>query len=209
MDNDQNKQRWLNYYNNREKADPRELVKDVLSLFESEKIQESSKLAIELGCGSGLDTAEMINNFNWSVTAFDYQEEGLTRTKGRIHKEKIHKLTTLQYSFEDIADKVELPQSTLLYSAYALPFCSPNKFPQLMEKVKASISVGGRFTGNFFGLNDAWNDRSEMTFLSSDQVKSLFNGFNIEYFDEFDGIRPIASGESKHWHVLTIRAKKI
>ncbi len=59
------------------------------------------------------------------------------------------------------------------------------------------------------GENDEWKKtKPEMTFLSKEEVKELFNGFEIIQFNEIekDGLTGI--GKKKHWHIIEVIARK-
>ena len=67
----------------------------------------------------------------------------------------------------------------------------------------------GYFVGNFFGRKDSWmKSKRDLVFLSENEVKSLFNDFEIIQFNEIEKDVKIASGEEKHWHIYDIIAKK-
>lgn len=78
-----------------------------------------------------------------------------------------------------------------------------------MQRITQAISVGGRFSGHFFGPEDSWSTKDSMTFLTKDEVLRFFSSsFVIEYFEEkeWDGV---SGSEAKHWHKFEIVAKKI
>jgi len=50
--------------------------------------------------------------------------------------------------------------------------------------------------------------KRDLVFLSENEVKSLFNDFEIIQFNEIEKDVKIASGEEKHWHIYDIIAKK-
>jgi hypothetical protein len=62
------------------------------------------------------------------------------------------------------------------------PILRPGHFPALWEKVTKAVKTGGRFAGQFFGVNDTWAYRKDMIFHTGDQVRALFADFEIEPF---------------------------
>jgi len=58
----------------------------------------------------------------------------------------------------------------LINSSFSLPFCNPSHFDKLWELINASILVGGRFSGDFFGIRDEWSNNPSFTFHTSDQI---------------------------------------
>ncbi len=62
--------------------------------------------------------------------------------------------------------------------------------------------------GQLFGIRDSWADDPEMTFHSSQQVRSMLDAtFAIETLEEIDEEGDSFSGP-KHWHIFDIIAKK-
>ncbi len=68
----------------------------------------------------------------------------------------------------------------------------------------------GYFVGNFFGEKDSWIDlKKDLIFLSENEVKSLFNNFELIQFNKVEKDAKIVSGKEKHWHIYDIIAKKL
>jgi hypothetical protein len=88
------------------------------------------------------------------------------------------------------------------------PILRPGHFPALWEKVTKAVKTGGRFAGQFFGVNDTWAYRKDMIFHTGEQVRALFADFEIESFHEQDEEGEATTGP-KHWHVFTVIARKI
>ncbi len=69
--------------------------------------------------------------------------------------------------------------------------------------------MNGYFVGNFFGKKDTWaKTKEQLVFLTEEEVKALFNNFELIQFDEIEKDSIIASGEKKHWHIYDVIAKK-
>ena len=186
------------YYNNTESETPRGNVKYFI-----EKVKCNPHKAIDLGCGAGNDTVYLIKN-NWNVIAID-REDVSERIYNRLNQEERKRLKFQKQEFE----KIELEKSYLIVANYCLPFCNKNKFDELWDKIKSNLFKNGYFVGNFFGLNDSWNGiKTEMIFLSRDEVMSLFNDFDIVFFNEAENDALTGLGKLKHWHLFNIIAKK-
>ena len=69
---------WTRYYD-ATRDEPRETLLLALEKFDAES---STGLAVDLGCGTGRDTAELLRR-GWSVLAIDSGEEGIARLKRR------------------------------------------------------------------------------------------------------------------------------
>ncbi|MDN5210407.1 class I SAM-dependent methyltransferase [Fulvivirgaceae bacterium BMA12] len=175
-----------------------------LALFDEEQYPLQSRHAIDLGCGSGIDTQAMIQQ-GCQVLAIDQQEEVLHQLYDNIPTHKKNSLTTLCRSFEDLS---ELPESTLVNASFSLPFCKPEKFHRLWQLIVDCLLPGGRFAGHFFGVEDSWRDNPDMTFHQSFEVQQLFSGFTIETLKEINKDGKTVSGKDKHWHVFHIVARK-
>ncbi len=110
-------------------------------------------------------------------------------------------------SFEEIC---ELPICDLIVSNFAIPFCKPNYFENFWKIIHNSISINGYFLGNFFGIEDEWNDKKKlMVFFDIDKVKSLFKNFEIIEINEKKYDKKTGIGVLKHWDVIDVFARKI
>ena len=76
-------------------------------------------------------------------------------------------------------------------------------------KFKTALTQTGYFVGNFFGINDEWNNnKTKRTFFNINQVKSLFANFEITSFKEIEKDAPAGNNTMKHWHFFTVIARK-
>jgi len=191
--------KWDEYYQKTQGRAPRQLLLDGLEKFPTGE----SLHAIDLGCGDGTETIELFSR-GWHVLAVDRAEVAIKRLTGKIPQEAQSRLKTEVAKFEEIT----LPQTDLIYASFSIPFCHPSHFLELWEKITNALSSGGRFAGQFFGVRDSWANQPDMTFHTEEQVRTLFAGFEIEYFHEEDEDGQSASG-LKHWHVFTVIARKV
>ncbi|MHA2097703.1 MAG: methyltransferase domain-containing protein [Candidatus Kariarchaeaceae archaeon] len=199
------KDRWNNYYDIVEGRPPRDTLLYAIAQFDKEGAL-SNKFAIDLGCGIGNDSLELMKR-GWTVLAIDKQPIALERLSKRVSnhsKVQESKLQKQVSSFENL----QIPSTRLLNSSYAIPFCHPNEFQKLWKTITTSIQSGGRFAGHLFGKNDQWADTQPMTFLDRNDIDQLFTDFNIEIMEEKDEPGNVANGDSKHWHLFSIVAKK-
>jgi hypothetical protein len=173
-----------------------------LEFFEKEKFERG--FAVDLGSGNGIDTIELLKR-GWKVMAVDQEPEAHHQTLLAIPDHLKEKIITSQVAFEDI----ELPCTDLVNATFSIPFCHPSHFIVFWDKVVKSIPKGGRFSGQFFGVNDSWSSNPEMTFLTREEIKTVFKSFNVEYFHEANKDGLTISGNTKHWHVFHIVAKKM
>ena len=192
---------WRRYYD-AAKDEPRDTLVFALDRFGAER-----GLAVDLGCGPGRDTLELLRR-GWSVVAVDGEKEAITRLRARAGEPA--GLETHVARFEDF----RFPQAQLVNSSYALPFCPPDAFPGVWRRLVDALALGGRFAGHLFGDRDDWAEsrgspvKGEITFQSRLEVEELVGPFEVELFDEVEDDHPTASGEGKHWHAYNLVLRK-
>ena len=195
---------WGTHYNKlkEKKFPPSATLLKALALFKSENL--STKYAIDLGCGTGIDTMELLEK-GWKVTAIDNQMEALNQLQQHMYPFFDQDLKVIHNSFEFI----NLPAAHLINASFSLPFCHPDHFEDLWKNIENAITVGGRFAGHFFGTNDSWVTNDKMTFLNEKQVCHLFDSFSVEWMEESERDGKTIGGKEKHWHVFHVVAKKL
>jgi len=195
---------WNGYYEKTAKGIAWDTLREVLRLSENESSDLRERYAIDLGCGAGRDTRQLLRS-GWSVLAIDNQPAAIRWIRSNVPTKHQPRLRTRVASFE----RITLPKCDLVNASYSLPFCTPEHFGLLWRKIVASIRPGGRFSGHFFGINDEWANLSDMTFHSRKQVKFLLRRFKIESFHEKEWEGTTSSGRRKHWHVFSVVARKL
>jgi tellurite methyltransferase len=192
---------WSAYYRAVAGRPPRDTLLKALDRFDLEKSPKSPRFAVDLGCGDGRDTVELLNR-GWQVLAIDGNEEAIAKLYDRKDIDSTW-LETQVMRFEAIA----LPSSVdLINSSFALPFCPPEYFPNLWHKMTNSLRSGGRFCGQLFGDRDSWTVTypNKMTHYTEEQAKELLIPFEIEHFEEEEHFGQTALGEQKYWHIFHI-----
>jgi trans-aconitate methyltransferase len=190
---------WDEYYKKIQGRAPRQLLLDALEKYPA----DTALHAIDLGCGDGTETALLLSR-GWHVLAVDGESAGIKRLQDKVPNEGQVHLQTQVSKFEEVV----LPSADLIHASYSIPFCHPDHFPALWEKIVNALNPGGRFAGQFFGVHDSWADNKDMTFHTEAQVRAMIRNFETEYFHEEDADGHAASGP-KHWHVFTVIAKKM
>jgi len=195
---------WRGYYEKTARGIAWDTLREALRLFDAKSSEPREHFAIDLGCGSGRDTFELLRR-GWKVLAIDNQPTAIRWIRSNVRTKYRSRLRTRVASFE----RTSLPKCDLVNASRSLPFCRPEHFRSLWRKIVASIRPSGRFSGHFFGVNDEWSSLSDMTFHSRKQVKFLLRHFKIESFHEKEWEGKTSSGRKKHWHVFSVIARKL
>jgi membrane dipeptidase len=174
--------------------DPRPTLLEALGRF------ASTGLAVDLGAGTGRDTAELLRR-GWRVIAIDREAEAVEQLRLLASPPK---LEVARARFED----AEWPSCDLVNASFALPFCAPDAFPALWEKIVRSLRPGGRFCGQLFGIHDDWRG-SGVIVHTREELGALLAPFEVEFLDEFDADGSTAVGTRKHWHIYHVVARKL
>ena len=201
---------WSRYYS-AAGQDPRETLLAALERFDAEG---RAGLAVDLGCGTGRDTFELLRR-GWRVLAIDAQSEALELLREREEARSAgERLQTEVASFVDAT----WPEADLVTSSFSLPFCPPDRFPDMWARIVASLRPGGRVCGQLFGDRDEWATRegreqgwsspTPMTFHTREEVEQLLDGLDVEELNEVDEDGATAIGDRKHWHLFHVVARK-
>lgn len=175
-----------------------------LERFATELISDGSRpTAVDLGCGDGRDTVELLRR-NWRVIAIDGEPEAIARLRQRSDINRTYLETRVQ-RFEELTLP---PDVELINASFCLPFCSPEAFTELWGEIVTALRSGGRFCGHLLGNRDSWTIYHDISYHTRSQIDQLLTPFNIELLDEEDHLGKTALGEEKHWHLYNIVARK-
>ncbi len=194
--------RWAAYYRWTADRPPRELLLRTLDHIDWEGRGRRRRSAVELGFGAGTDTLELLRR-GWEVLAIDGQEAAAKFLAGRVPARRRPLLTTLVAPMEGL----ELPPTDLVYASFSLPFCAPERFPELWATIGRALRPGGHFAGQLFGDRDEWNGQRPMTFHSRRQVEALGRGFRVELLRETEEAGRSFDGP-KAWHFFDMILEK-
>lgn len=204
---------WRRYYDAVAGHAPHDTLLSTLSRFEAEggaaagaAPAGAARLAVDLGCGDGRDTAEMLRR-GWRVLAVDAQPEAIRRLRARpdLPPDAEERLTTRVAGFHE----VELPGDVHLVNAsFCLPFCPPEHFPAVWERIVGVLAPGGRFCGHLFGVNDDWAGRPDRTHHTRAEVEALLAPLTAERLEEQEWDGTTALCTPKHWHAFYLVARR-
>jgi SAM-dependent methyltransferase len=192
------KRDWKAYYDAVANRPPRKTILTALAAF------ETPAMAIDLGCGDGRDTMEILRQ-NWKVLAIDKEPEAIARLLERS-SDYSRQLTTQITSFEELQFSTPVD---LINASFSLPFCSPQAFPSLWNQIFNALVTGGRFCGHLFGKRDSWKDSGLINAFTLPQIETLLQSYAIELLEEEEHPGKTPLGEDRYWHVFHIVARKI
>ncbi len=192
---------WSAYYDQTAGLGAHETLRAAMRLFDRERAAPG--FAVDLGCGDGRDTAELIKS-GWQVLAIDREPASIERLRARLGPVEAGRLNAVQARFEQVA----WPPALLVNASLSLPFCDPRLFPLLWRKIVDSIVPGGRFAGHFLGQNDAWAGHCAITVLKRSELDGMLSGLQVELMEELERDMPLALGQMKHWHLFQVVARK-
>jgi SAM-dependent methyltransferase len=188
---------WSEYYDEYEDREPRAILLDVLDTF-----GDAGRTAVDLGCGSGIDTLAILQR-GWIVFATDAEQEAIDRLRARVPTDLAPRLRTQVARMEE----VDLPPADLVWASFSLFFCDPDRFPEVWGRIRDAVRPGGRFAGQLLGDRDTWASRDDISSFSFEEARALFDGLELERFDEEEkeGDDPV---DAKHWHVFHAVARR-
>lgn len=158
----------------------------LLDMFLSQKIPAGK--AVEIGCGSGRDTAYLIKN-GWEVLAIDIEQEAEKVCLEKLTEKEKEKFTFINKKFQE----VNWEKCDLFLAFNVLHYCRKDEFPSIWKKIENSIVEGGFFLGIIFTPNHSFYKRDKKgTFLNQDEIQNLFKNFEI-----FGELKPIKNNNVK------------
>lgn len=196
---------WEAYFKAKLRDPPAGFVVEGLNAI---KQNDPHKVAIDLGCGVGHETVQLLQR-GYNVVAVDGQAEAFDYLKQQPNiGPYLGHLRTIVSSFEKL-NFSELPQADLVVASFALPFMRANDFNNTWQKVVAKIKPGGYFIGNLFAPDFSFfadKFRGSMTFHSKPEALALFNGFEVVGFQEVKapGTKP---GTINHYYVFIAKKR--
>jgi SAM-dependent methyltransferase len=163
-------------------------------------------LAIDVGCGEGRDTRVLLGA-GWQVLAFDSSELGIQQLLEKTDPALRARLEARVLTFEAAAEV--LPErAALINASFALPFCHPDAFGALWNKLCSMLAPGGLFAGQIFGDRDEWAPVRPGSHYSRTAMERLFADFDFVHLEEVEKDGNDALMSIKHHHLYHIVARK-
>ncbi|HXQ51210.1 MAG TPA: class I SAM-dependent methyltransferase [Stellaceae bacterium] len=171
-------------------------------IFALQRFGARTGFAVDLGCGEGRDTIELLRR-SWSVLAIDAEAEAIRRLRARPDLPQGAALETRVARFESCP----WPRCDLVNASFALPLVAPDLFEPLWDRIVASLKPGGRFAGQLYGARDGWAGRAGVTHHDREGIERLLSGLAIEMLDEEESDAVTPRGTAKHWHIFHVVAR--
>lgn len=196
---------WPAYFDVVSGKPARETLVAALDAFAGEGVPGAGDppLAIDLGCGEGRDTAELLRR-GWRVVAIDGHPDAIRRLRERADLVNADRLEIRHEPFEGL----QLPAALLVNASFSLPFCPPEHFETLWRTVTEAVLPGGRFAGQLFGDRDDWARIPDRSHQTRAEVERALEPFDIELLNEKEDDGNDALQNPKHWHRFDIVARR-
>jgi SAM-dependent methyltransferase len=194
-------QLWSGYYAAQVGRATRPVFDEALALIGPGRVGEA-RLAVELGCGDGTESAALLAQ-GWRVLATDREAEAIALLLAKVPPEHRERLEALVTPSEDLS----LPPCDLVYAGYSLPFTPPGRFEGMWAGLVRALRPGGYFAGQFFGERDSWNTNPSMTFHTRAEALRLLAPLEVAILREREEDGNAFTGP-KHWHIFDVIARK-
>jgi SAM-dependent methyltransferase len=195
---------WKSYYVKTSARPPCETILFALDQFDRELAPDAPRRAIDLGCGNGRDSIELLRR-GWRILAIDAQQSAIDGLLARDDLPEGAQIETRVARFED----TDFPEADLVNSSFALPLVPPQDFPDLWNRILMALRSGGRISCQLFGDRDSWVGDPTITFFTRSGIDALLNPLDVEYFrEEDDDSNTPRHGNPKHWHLYHIVARR-
>lgn len=176
-------------------ADP--ILLEALGLIEKDPGIPHPGFAVDLGCGTGKDTVELLGR-GWRVKAIDYCQQGIDKLLERPEAAaRKNRLRTQVASFSTATWQ----RCDLMVALLSLPYCPAGEFFPVWQKVVRSLKPGGYLVCHLFGDKEKWPGAENARHHSAEQVEALLNGLEvIKLVDDHNS--------DKEYHVYSIIARR-
>jgi tellurite methyltransferase len=200
VDADADDSDWAGYYAAQAGRPPRPLLQAALDRWQAAGNEPG--LAIDLGCGDGGDTFELLRQ-GWSVLAVDSQQAAIALVECGVSDGQRPRLQTVVADFTTLP----LPAADLIYCGWSLPHCPATQFTGTWRNIRAALRPNGRIAAHLLGQHDDWAPDPASSAFGPDALDILLAGLDVEHLEETEEDRESFDGP-KHWHYYEIIVRK-
>jgi tellurite methyltransferase len=186
---------WGGYYAATAGRPPRPTLLRALDAFAAEP-DAGGRLALDLGCGIGRDTSELLRR-GWRVIAIDAEPEAIEGLRAVLGPADA---TQVELRCERL-EAARLPSCDLVNASFVLPFLDGAEFQPLWRRIAHALRPGGRFAGHLFGPRDSWVVSGRCIGHDRPALETLIRGFTLEHLVEEEEESTTPRGEPKRWHI--------
>jgi hypothetical protein len=190
---------WSEFINKTKALKPRKL-----SLQACKYIKEYN-YALDFGAGGLRDTRYLLQFPFKGIDVLDSSPETKKIAEG-LDKSNINVFSEKYEDFNYIPHRYDI-----INAQFALPFIRKNKQKEVLNNLITSLNINGIFTGNFFGIEDSWNDDKHkgISFYTKGQVEEILKGLKTVYIRERKyNKESVVDGIPEMWHVIEFIAIK-
>lgn len=163
----------------------------------------SPPLAVDLGCGTGRDTLELLRR-GWRVLAVDSDPQALAALQARAAASGLPAPGLLAERLESVA----LPPCSLVNASFCLFLCAPEAFGATWQRLREALLPGGRLACQLLGPRDDWAGREGIGFHDRREVEALLAGLEVELLEEEESEAVTPRGRRKRWHLWHVVARR-
>lgn len=198
-----NSEKWESYYARTGQRPPRRTLLFALDRFDAEALPHENRFAIDLGCGNGRNTIEMLRR-GWPVLAVDKEPKAIRGLLARPDLPEGCRVETAISRFEDVV----LPPANLIDSGFALPLMPQAVFPRVWARILDALKPGGRISCQLYGERDSWFGDPSISFFQRSGMEAMLGTLQAEFFEEEEDDSTTPRGVLKHWHIFHIVARR-
>jgi tellurite methyltransferase len=169
----------------------------------AQAIGARARLAVDLGCGAGRDTRELLRR-GWRVLAVDREAaaiEAVTAATPRADRERLEGVVAELATFE-------LPPCNLVVANVSLQLLSAADYARVFDQATGALRPGGRFAGLLYGDRDEAASDPSCTCPSPDAIRGYLGGLEIESWHEREEDGHMALGDPHHIHLIEVVARR-
>ncbi|MEX2629573.1 MAG: class I SAM-dependent methyltransferase [Tistlia sp.] len=187
--------RWRRYYRQTAERPARDTLLAALSAWEA--TGRAPARALDLGCGAGRDTVELLRR-GWRVLALDAEEAAVESLKRRPEAAAGDRLDCRVARIESLAP---LPEAELVNASFVLFLLAPPDFAATWTAIRRALPPGGLFCGQLLGPEDDWAGNAGLTVQDAEGLAPLLAGYEVLDRREERSETTTPKGDRKRWHL--------